>query len=205
LNIDNNKQVGAMLILNDITEKKYYELNLIEDADKDSLTQLFNRRGFMTHYGIVLDDAVEHSKPVSVIMIDIDHFKRINDSFGHIKGDKVLQNLAAILRDTLREEDIIGRIGGEEFAVVLPKINKNDAFIVAERIRRRVQEGGVLIQDDLTINYTVSIGVNDNTGADTTIEQLLHNADMALYEAKKQSRNYTLVHDSYLLNQNEVV
>ncbi|MDF2522856.1 MAG: diguanylate cyclase with sensor, partial [Clostridiales bacterium] len=119
--------------------------------------------------------------------------------------DKVLQNLAAILRDTLREEDIIGRIGGEEFAVVLPKINKNDAFIVAERIRRRVQEGGVLIQDDLTINYTVSIGVNDNTGTDTTIEQLLHNADMALYEAKKQSRNYTLVHDSYLLNQNEVV
>jgi diguanylate cyclase (GGDEF)-like protein len=195
LSMVGNEAVGTVIVLNDVTEKKLYELDLLARAERDGLTQLLNRQGFNPAFDKVLKKASVENKPVACLMLDIDYFKKINDSYGHANGDMVLQNLAKILDDTLRKEDIVGRIGGEEFAVILPGIDKNNALIIAERIRKRVEEISLAIIDGKIINYTVSIGIADNSSCDIIQEKLLHMADIALYKAKETSRNCAIIYN----------
>jgi diguanylate cyclase (GGDEF)-like protein len=167
--------------------KNYILLNEVKQlAITDVLTSLYNRRHTMER----LEDEIEKSKryenPLSVMMIDVDHFKRINDEFGHLSGDVVLKKIAESITKTLRDFDIVGRFGGEEFLVVLPNTSIDDAFLVAERIRKNV-ESLKLSKKDITVS--VSIGVCQWSGDE--LKNLLSEADRLLYSAKANGRNRT--------------
>lgn len=158
-----------------------------ELAMTDSLTGVATRRSFFVHAERALELARRNQSPVSVLMADLDHFKRINDLHGHAAGDEMIRKVADAARTVLRRSEIIGRYGGEEFAVVLPETDEPNAMIIAERIRMRVAD--IMIPGEEK-SLTVSIGVTtrDPTGL-TTVDAILEEADSALYEAKRLGRN----------------
>jgi diguanylate cyclase (GGDEF)-like protein len=162
---------------------------LQQQAQTDYLTSLANRRHFMEQGQIELERAKRYNKPLSVFMIDIDYFKKINDTYGHKFGDFVLQTLAAKLRETLRLIDVIGRIGGEEFAVLLPETGLREAAEVAERLRDSVARTNVPREEGMPINFTVSIGVATMQDKESSLDGLLSQADAAMYAAKQSGRN----------------
>lgn len=183
------RNIGTVGFSRDITERRRMEAELRSLAATDSLTQLANRRHFLarleeTHADLLQD--ADH--PVAVLMFDLDHFKSINDSLGHAAGDAVLRLFSSLLRDELRAGDLAGRIGGEEFAVLLTRSNPDAAAAFAERIRRKVAETSILM-DQRRIAITVSIGIALMLAEDTTAEQALGRADDALYRAKAEGRN----------------
>lgn len=165
-------------------------LNLLEtQANTDSLTKLYNRRAFYKLGEQVLDGCKRYEHPCSVLMIDIDHFKQINDTHGHAVGDEAICSLSQTLRDTLREADIIGRMGGEEFAVLLPHTDQQQALESAERLRQAVAATPINSTTG-TLQMTISIGAAVfNPQHSTTLEQMLITADKALYQAKTTGRN----------------
>jgi diguanylate cyclase (GGDEF)-like protein len=122
-------------------------------------------------------------------MLDIDHFKQVNDTYGHKVGDMVLKKLSTLLVETLRNIDISGRIGGEEFAIMLPETDKTQAFDVAERLRKLIETSPITLENGLPIKISVSIGIATLKGDETNIDTLLNIADEALYKAKKSGRN----------------
>ncbi len=155
-------------------------------ASVDPLTELFNRRGFSELSARMIDREAGLGRPVSVLIFDIDHFKSVNDRFGHQAGDEILKLFANILLYTLRVTDIVGRIGGEEFAALLPCATA-DAVVAAERIRDTFENAGVRV-DDVPLSTTVSAGVaTGEQGVD--LNALLAAADTALYRAKRGGRN----------------
>jgi diguanylate cyclase (GGDEF)-like protein len=155
---------------------------------KDELTGLFNRRYFVEHAPGQLDRAQRSLTPVSLIILDIDHFKRINDTFGHPAGDEILKNFADKLKNAVRGYDIVVRFGGEEFAVFLPDMDEKDAKISAERIRRRV-EGMTTHYGGHEIKITCSLGVASAASGSVTVDELIEIADNAMYKAKSTGRN----------------
>lgn len=176
------------LALRDISERKAAEEELRRLATTDPLTGVANRREFMACAEHELARVRRYGRPLALLMLDVDHFKSINDDYGHAAGDEVLRLLAAAARDCLRECDVVGRLGGEEFAVALPETQLPEAVEVAERLRRRLAE--------LTVNagakkirFTASLGVSICRSADPTIEAPLSRADHALYAAKRGGRN----------------
>ncbi|QPK65194.1 diguanylate cyclase [Methylomonas sp. LL1] len=162
---------------------------LERQAHTDFLTELANRRYFIELAEAELARALRYRKPFSLLMFDIDHFKAVNDNHGHKTGDRVLQRFAAILRRTLREVDIIGRLGGEEFAVILPETDVGEAREAAERLRLAAADTIMQSEAGALLRVTVSIGVAPLTGEPTDIETLLKQADDALYLAKNSGRN----------------
>lgn len=158
-------------------------------ARTDYLTGLFNRRYFVERVERELAHAVHSREPLSLLMIDIDHFKMVNDTWGHSGGDAVLQHVARLIRDALREHDILGRIGGEEFAAALVGIDKEHALAVAQRIRSTVADAVISLPDGRPIQVTLSLGLTQLQGPDTSLDDLLHKADEALYRAKQSGRN----------------
>ena len=154
----------------------------------DALTGLLNRRAIDELLAQEEQRARRLSGRLSVLMIDIDHFKRINDSQGHGVGDRALQHLAAVMRSQLREIDHLSRWGGEEFLAVLPATREADALVMAERLADRVRNLP-LINDDIRQALTASIGVAEWGGPDDTVPQLLARADAALYQAKRNGRD----------------
>ncbi len=167
--------------------KNYILLNEVKQlAITDVLTSLYNRRHTMER----LEDEIEKSKryenPLSVMMIDVDHFKRINDEFGHLSGDVVLKKISESITKTLRDFDIVGRFGGEEFLVILPNTAIDDAFLAAERIRKNIESLKLSKKD---IMVSVSIGVCQWSGDE--LKNLLSEADRLLYSAKANGRNRT--------------
>ncbi len=156
-------------------------------ATLDPLTETLNRRSFFSQTEAAWALARRNTQPLSMLMLDLDHFKRINDSYGHQAGDDVIREFVRICGDHLRESDILGRMGGEEFAVALPSTNLDGAVRVAERIRDAVAQC-IARTGGLEIRFTVSIGVTQ-AQRDTTIDPILARADGALYEAKRQGRN----------------
>jgi diguanylate cyclase (GGDEF)-like protein len=154
----------------------------------DPLTGLLNRRGFFKQAKKNVDLARESESDISVIMVDIDLFKTVNDIYGHQVGDRVIHGIAQEFKRTLRESDLIGRYGGEEFIGLLTNINEDESYYVAERLRQRIES--LVIQTEFyNINVTVSIGVCHLNSGSAGMESLFSRADKALYEAKSSGRN----------------
>jgi diguanylate cyclase (GGDEF)-like protein len=161
---------------------------LQEAALSDPLTGLANRRAGLTVLAQVWSASVRYGHPLSVIMIDIDHFKSINDVHGHAAGDLVLQNLSECLRTTARKEDSVCRWGGEEFLMICPSIGLQECSLFAERLRKIVEKISVRVEGKV-IQITISAGLSDWTPESNHVEQMLGQADVALYEAKNGGRN----------------
>lgn len=155
-------------------------------ASVDPLTGLLNRRGFSEATGRMIEREAKAGRPVTVMIFDIDHFKSVNDRFGHATGDDVLQVFANVVVASLRITDLVGRVGGEEFAALLP-CAMDEALVAAERVREAFETSGVAI-DDVPLETTVSIGIAGGP-ANTELEVLMASADTALYQAKRGGRN----------------
>jgi diguanylate cyclase (GGDEF)-like protein/PAS domain S-box-containing protein len=179
--------------IRDITERKLFELELKRQARIDHLTGVNNRRHFMGQAELELSRAIRYNKPLSLYMLDIDFFKKVNDSYGHKIGDLVLIKLAEVCRQTLREVDIIGRFGGEEFVILLPETDLVEATEVAERLKESIAKSKVPLESGLPLHFTVSIGVTSLVSKDENLDVLLNLADKALYQAKEQGRNRVCV------------
>lgn len=173
----------------DNTDQKMMEAQLERLARTDMLTSLSNRRDFYEHAVRAIAHSRRHGAPLSLVLMDIDHFKKINDTYGHARGDQVLRKLSHSLGDALRETDVPARLGGEEFAVLMPTTALAQALAVAERLRDALAHTPVAIGDEEQIHFTVSIGVTEWQLADADIDATLHRADEALYRAKHNGRN----------------
>jgi diguanylate cyclase (GGDEF)-like protein len=164
-----------------------YQQHLSNLATQDPLTRLLNRRGLDDALQVSRAQAARRSLPTSAIMVDIDHFKQVNDSFGHEIGDQVLRQVADIITRLCRSSDVIARTGGEEFLLVLPETDLDSARILAERIREAIGERPLLV-DSQRIGITVSLGVSSVVG-DLNLDELSLEADRAMYLAKRGGRN----------------
>lgn len=183
------KSVCLQAIVRDITQRRKAQQELLRLAQIDMLTGLANRRHFMELAERELSRAIRYGGPLSLLMIDIDQFKRINDRYGHQTGDAVLQKFGALCREMLRDIDTVGRIGGEEFAVLLPKTGMAHAVEVAERLRQKVEAAEVALEH-VALGFTLSIGVSSLAeGASIDVDALLNQADQAMYEGKRAGRN----------------
>jgi diguanylate cyclase (GGDEF)-like protein len=166
--------------------KLYEEIERI--AITDSLTELHTRRYFLERFQEEMERVHRRNISMSVLMIDVDFFKKVNDEHGHLTGDQVLKEIGKIIRDNIREIDIAGRYGGEEFSIILPDTNVEGGSYVAERIRRATEEA-VLKAYDTELKVTVSIGLATYPKDGKTAEELIDKADIALYQAKHTGRN----------------
>ncbi|MFG6485076.1 diguanylate cyclase [Roseateles sp. BYS78W] len=154
-----------------------------QQAKTDELTGALNRRGLLLQLENEHADALQGKAGYALMMVDVDHFKAVNDQYGHAQGDRVLQAVSASLRAALRGDDLVGRWGGEEFCVLLPRTRLHDAAQLAERVASRVAASGP------GIRVTVSIGVSEYGPADRDLQAVIRRADGALYEAKEAGRN----------------
>jgi two-component system cell cycle response regulator len=162
----------------------------IEMAITDGLTGLYNRRYMETHLGSLVEQAGSRGKPLTILVLDIDYFKAINDTHGHDAGDDVLREFAIRIRKSIRGIDLACRLGGEEFVIVMPETDMAVATIVAERLRRRIaSEPFGIAQGARAINVTISIGIATLDTADDNASTILKRADQALYRAKRDGRN----------------
>lgn len=171
-----------------IQKRKEKEQEIIYLNYHDSLTDLYNRRYFMQAGKREIERAYRYGESLSIMMLDIDHFKNINDTYGHITGDNVLKHLATILKESVRNVDIVGRLGGDEFAIILPKSSLNKAKQVAERLRKNIEDNTFKFEE-ANISITVSIGLVAYNQKNSNIDNMIHKADLALYGAKKRGRN----------------
>ena len=160
-------------------------------ANHDSLTDVLSRHGFVQACNLLFKRLSHDGTPIAVLMLDLDHFKRVNDSHGHATGDRLLRDFTRTLAQTLRPQDVLGRIGGEEFAVVLPQISAADAATIAERLCNAVRTEAFLTTQQEPMRATVSIGVAHVTRLQRhdSIETLLRDADIALYQSKASGRD----------------
>ncbi|MFT6915839.1 MAG: diguanylate cyclase (GGDEF)-like protein [Motiliproteus sp.] len=166
----------------------HMQLRLFNEATIDPLTGLLNRRTLMKQLNHVQRQSLRTGRPVSLLMMDLDHFKQVNDRYGHQGGDRVLEQFAKILQQMVRSSDYVSRFGGEEFLLVLPETRQEDALRLAERILASCRSAGVILDDQREILYSVSIGVG-RVDAEVPVETSLSLADAALYKAKAQGRD----------------
>jgi len=179
--------------LRDITERKAAEEALERLATTDNLTGLFNRGHFVNLARTEIDRCRRYSRPLSLLMVDADKFKSVNDTYGHDVGDMVLRAISATIVQALRTVDIVGRLGGEEFVALLPETGLKDAVVSAERVRRAIEEQSVTLETGDQLRFTVSIGVSTMPDGDCDTERclddMLKESDKALYDAKHAGRN----------------
>ena len=183
------QNIGSAFILRDITEYKLLTQKLHELAVTDDLTGISNRRHFFDNASRELFRSKRASRPLSIIMFDIDHFKSVNDTYGHAVGDNVLKKIAARISSNLRSLDIYARYGGEEFIICLPETTLEDAKNVAERLRIIVEETIMQDTNNNDFKVTVSLGVAALSHDSDALEQIIEQADKALYKAKQGGRN----------------
>lgn len=175
-------------ILQEIAGAAMDRAELLQSAGTDSLTGAMTRRAFKEEATRVLSLAARHQHTVACIALDVDHFKKVNDTYGHAAGDEVLQHVAATCREHLRGGDLLGRLGGEEFAILLPHINSEEAMVAAERLREALA-GHAVSMPNGTLNVTASFGVTAMSIIAKDIETILAQADAAMYRAKEAGRN----------------
>jgi diguanylate cyclase (GGDEF)-like protein len=179
---------GRMLTYSDITDIVRHAEVLEQLATTDGMTGIYNRRHFMTLADHEWSRSRRYGRPLSFLMIDIDFFKSINDRFGHEVGDQMIVHLTTLASSCKRDSDVLARIGGEEFALLLPETDLAQAQLVAERLRREVAENPLIASSD-QISTTISIGVAMCTDSMDGISDLMKVADKALYDAKSSGRN----------------
>jgi diguanylate cyclase (GGDEF)-like protein len=167
-------------------ENAYHE-EIYRLTTVDGLTQIFNRRYFLEQFEREVSRAKRYRRELSLMMFDIDHFKDINDSYGHLAGDYVLKQLATVIKGKIRREDILARYGGEEFVIILPEIDGGNAVIFAEKVRKIVEKAPFKFEDT-RISVTISVGLGTLTESDDAAS-LIKRADEKLYEAKAAGRN----------------
>lgn len=182
----------------DITKMKQYQAQLKDLTIKDPLTNLLNRRGFMETAKLALDECIKDSQHLTLTMIDIDHFKRINDQFGHEGGDSVLQSIAATFKSFCDSDDIIARLGGEEFCIVSPTKCVSTVVKTLAKLQDHLKDNPVQLSSGGQVSYTISSGVSSLTSESCSLQGLLRNADTALYNAKTTGRNQTVVFNQSL-------
>jgi diguanylate cyclase (GGDEF)-like protein len=169
-------------------ELKRAKEKLLRMAITDELTGLVNRRYFMGRLLHEYERTKRYESVFTVLMIDLDYFKKINDSYGHQAGDTVLRTVSDSMKLSLRLSDIIGRIGGEEFAVILPETDITSALVIGDRLRKRI-EALEIPHKDCMIKITISIGASPSSKEDLSIDDVLQRSDAALYRAKENGRN----------------
>jgi diguanylate cyclase (GGDEF)-like protein/hemerythrin-like metal-binding protein/PAS domain S-box-containing protein len=174
--------------IQDFSKVKNYEQELLKLASEDYLTRIGNRRFFYEQASREIKRSARSEEPLTLLLIDIDHFKNVNDTYGHEVGDGVLQQIASISKNSIRSIDIIGRIGGEEFAILLLDTDYEGSHTTAERLRNNIANTDIKLRGNL-LRTTVSIGAVTFWGDSKTIDFRLHHADEALYRAKNLGRN----------------
>ena len=193
--IDYNYDVALYSAFQDITSRKNREALLKNQAIRDPLTALYNRRYFEEEVTKQILEAKAKNQPYTVLMLDADHFKNVNDTYGHKVGDKVLIELATTAERALRNNDIVARYGGEEFVVFLPGIHAEQGKIVADRLRESIAGQVVYSDAKQPVHFTVSVGVSSSEVSDN-VDTLIKTADEALYRAKQNGRNRVEVFSS---------
>ncbi|MGW8821960.1 histidine kinase N-terminal 7TM domain-containing diguanylate cyclase [Paenibacillus lautus] len=203
------REAGRLIVLIDVTDKARLQEELRQMAYYDGLTRIYNRSHFMKLSYALLNQAVRNREPLVFLLFDIDHFKRINDVYGHDIGDQALQHIVELTRKTLRAEDLFARYGGEEFAVAMPGLSTSEATAAAERIRAKLltqpmttPQGPLMITASFGVAAVKTISHNGTVDAeaeeawwDTELKKVLKQADRALYEAKRSGRNTIRVSD----------
>jgi len=189
----------AVISHQNITARKLMEFELKRLAETDELTGLKNRRTFFTSAGILLDRLKRFNTPASLFIVDLDHFKAINDAHGHAVGDEALCHATNQFKRAIRRNDLLARVGGEEFAVLLPDTDEWGAVMVAERVRAIVASSTLDIESG-KLDLTVSIGVTSFSRNDRNPDAALRRADIALYRAKDEGRNLVRTEASGLLS-----
>jgi diguanylate cyclase (GGDEF)-like protein len=177
-----------------IENSKLYEQSLLM-SHTDSLTRLYNHGYFQDQLAEEINKAKETKKPLSLVLLDLDNFKALNDSLGHQFGDKVLSEVSQILKDTSRENDIVARYGGEEFAIILLEVNKANARERGERLREAIEQRNLSVEGK---KVTVSVGIAALGEDAETKNELIYKADRALYEAKSRGKNQTCLYSPFL-------
>lgn len=187
--------VGLLTMQTAIDLNQIYTLR--RDNIIDPLMGIYNRRYFDVQLPEEIKRAYRYNFPLSMLLLDIDHFKKINDTFGHYTGDLVLQNLGRVLQKNIRETDIIARYGGEEIAVIAPHTPISSAEILAQRLRIEIENSIILpannYENRQEINLTISIGVSGLSKKNTDAQMLINKTDQALYQAKKEGRNRVVI------------
>ena len=182
-------------LTHEVEARRNLEAELVHLAATDSLTGIANRRRLTERTDEELRRARRFGHPLALLLVDLDHFKRVNDSWGHATGDRALKRVAETCVATVRDIDLVARLGGEEFAVLLPVIASDAASEVGERLLRAIEEIDLKADDGTGISLTASIGVAIMIEGDTP-ESLLDRADQAMYEAKRRGRNRMIVWDA---------
>ncbi len=191
---DDGNIEGILITVQDVTESAFMERSLKTMNLMDSLTGIYNRRHMDKR---LTEEFIRHKRydrSMTLIMIDIDHFKNINDTYGHQFGDKVLKKISEVCSSRMRGGDILSRYGGEEFCSILPETDIKGARALAERLREKVAESPVLFDDGTPVHVTISLGIAELTGRTRTTDDLVRHADTALYESKQNGRNMASVY-----------
>ena len=177
-------------------DNAFYHLKTKKMAHQDGLTGLNNHQSFQTHLNKKLNQTQESKRPLSLILFDIDNFKKINDTYGHQVGDDVLRTIGLLLSEDTRMDDIASRYGGEEFTLILPETTLEQGFAVAERIRELVATQTYIDSNEKPFTVTISLGLSIYDGkGEVTNKDLINEADSALYEAKRSGKNKTIVYE----------
>jgi diguanylate cyclase (GGDEF)-like protein len=181
---------GHLLILRDITEQRHTEDKLQQLALTDSLTGCLNRRAFFELAAPEFERSLRYHRPLSFILLDVDNFKKVNDTYGHLVGDQVLEGMAHACQHSLRDSDKLARYGGEEFVVMLPETDADGVRLAAERLRQIIETVAVK-SGQSSVHITASLGVTtfEPDQAHYSLDRLLGQADQALYRAKQAGRN----------------
>jgi diguanylate cyclase (GGDEF)-like protein/PAS domain S-box-containing protein len=191
--MDNRNQiVGRLIVWRDITELKRTQAKLERLATIDGLTEVLNRRSFMEKAHNELIRSLRFEKNLSLALMDIDHFKKINDTYGHPAGDRALMEFSRLCMVNIREVNVFARFGGEEFALLMPETDIDQAYQVCERMRLNVARSSMKL-DGQTVSITISLGISSMDDKRDTIDKILHRADQALYSAKQSGRNQTVI------------
>ena len=180
-------QLILVVIGNSVLKETREKLAALEElVNFDPLTKSYSRRKILEILRVELTRAARYKRPLTILMFDIDNFKQINDTYGHAFGDIVLKEIVKVVKNVLRSSDFIGRLGGEEFLIILPETDGKKAFYVAEKIRREIE---IFFKRKFNQKITVSIGLFEVQGENLSIEKVLHFADLAMYKAKKTGKN----------------
>lgn len=185
--MNNQHDYGYLISIEDITQREMLQQQLKTLATTDPLTGLLNHGEFMRRLSIAMEEARDSKQGMVLVMLDLDHFKSINDEFGHVCGDQVLKEMARLMMSSFRKEDVLGRVGGEEFAALLQHCNLEEAYLKVDRFRQRVEENRIRYHQN-EVQVTTSIGMSEFQG-EISVGEWVEKADACLYQSKRNGRN----------------